>query len=56
MVKRKAVRKIKKAKFTTMICEDLLRGIKIQAIKEGRTVSEILNELIKEYLREKGAV
>ena len=31
-------------------------GIKIQAIKERRTVFEILNELIKEYLREKGAV
>lgn len=43
-----------KTKFTTMIENDLLREIKIAAIKEGRSVSDILCELIKAYLMKKG--
>lgn len=42
-----------KVKFTTMIDEEMLSAIKIQAIKEKRTVSDILNELIAEYLQKK---
>jgi hypothetical protein len=42
-----------KVKFTTMIDEDMLSAIKIQAIKEKRTVSSILNEIIAEYLQKK---
>ncbi len=45
---------MKKTKFTTMIENDVLLNIKIQALKEGRSVSDILNDLIKEYLKEKG--
>lgn len=44
---------MKKSKFTTMIEIELLDRIKIQAIKEKRTVSDILNDLIKDYLKEK---
>lgn len=43
-----------KAKFTTTIDRELIERIKIQAIKEHRTVSDILNTLISEYLKEKG--
>ena len=39
-----------KVKFTTTIDSSLLEQIKIQAIKEHRSVAEILEELIKEYL------
>ena len=42
-----------KVKFTTMIDEELLSSIKIQSIKEKRSVSDILNELIAEYLQKK---
>jgi hypothetical protein len=42
-----------KVKFTTMVYEELLSAIKIQAIKEKRTVSDILNEIISEYLQKK---
>lgn len=39
-----------KVKFTTTIDENLLEQIKIIAIKEKRSVSAILERLIKEYL------
>lgn len=42
---------MKKIKFTTMIYEDLLTQIKIIAIKQNRSVSDILNELIKSYIK-----
>lgn len=38
-----------KKKFTTSIESELLKKIKIQAIKENRSVSSILEQLIKEY-------
>lgn len=42
-----------KTKFTTMIEADLLEEIKIQAIKEKKSVSSILNDLISDYLKKK---
>lgn len=39
-----------KQKFTTTIDETLLEKIKIKSIREKRSVSEILEELITEYL------
>ena len=39
-----------KQKFTTTIDADLLEQIKIQAIKEKRSVSDILEDLIKNYI------
>lgn len=45
-----------KVKFTTMIDSVILEKIKIQAIKEKRSVSDILNELLKQYLIKKGEV
>ncbi len=42
-------------KFTTTIDADLIEQIKIQAIKEKRSVSVILEELITEYLSRKAA-
>lgn len=46
---------MKKVKFTTMIYEELVLKIKIQALKEGKSVSDILNELIENYLKKMGA-
>ena len=37
-------------KLTTYIEEKLINKIKIKAIEEGRSVADILNELIEEYL------
>lgn len=37
-------------KLTTYIEEDLIKRIKIKAIEEGRSVADILNELLEEYL------
>ena len=37
-------------KLTTYIEEDLIKRIKIKAIEEGKSVADILNELIEEYL------
>lgn len=42
-----------KKKFTTSIESELLKIIKIQAIKEGRSVSAILEELIEKYIASK---
>lgn len=41
-----------KQKFTTTLDSDILEQIKIQAIKEKRSVSDLLEELIKKYLEE----
>lgn len=41
---------MKKIKFTTTIEQELLEKIKIQAIKEHCSVSEILERLITQYL------
>lgn len=41
-----------KQKFTTNIDSELLEKIKIQAIKEKRSVSDLLEELIAKYLSE----
>ena len=38
-------------KLTTYIEEDLIKRIKIKAIEEGKSVADILNELIEEYLK-----
>lgn len=40
-------------KLTTYIEEDLIKRIKIKAIEEGRSVADILNELIEEYLNKR---
>jgi len=42
-----------KKKFTTTIDESLLKAIKIQAIKEGRSVSDIIEDLLRKYLDKK---
>lgn len=39
-----------KKKFTTTLEEDLLEQIKIRAIREKRSVAELLEELIRDYL------
>lgn len=39
-----------KVKFTTTVDKELLERIKIQAIKEHCSVSEILERLITDYL------
>ena len=39
-----------KKKFTTTVDEELLEKIKIQSIKEKRSVSDLLEELIRSYL------
>lgn len=39
-----------KHKFTTTIDSEVLEEIKIQAIREKRSVSDILEEVIKKYL------
>ena len=40
-----------KIKFTTTIDEYILEEIKILAVKEKRSVSAILEELIREYIK-----
>lgn len=47
---------MKKIKFTTTIDAKLLEEIKIQAIKEKRSVSDILENLILSYLAQKSSV
>lgn len=42
-----------KQKFTTTIDSELLKQIKIQAIKENRSVSVLLEQLIAEYVKRK---
>ena len=43
--------KKKKVKFTTTIDEELLKKIKVRAIQEGKNVNEIIEELLKKYLK-----
>ncbi len=44
-----------KQKFTTTIDIELLKQIKKRAIDENRSVSDLLEELIKEYLEKNAA-
>lgn len=46
---------MKKVKFTTSIDPEVLKRIKIQAVKEGRSVASILEFLIAQYLETKAA-
>ena len=43
--------KNKKVRFTTTIDEGLLKKIKVRAIEEGQNVNEIIEKLLREYLR-----
>lgn len=40
-----------RVKFTTNINEDVLKGIKKRAIEEGKNVNEIIEELLRKYLK-----
>lgn len=40
-----------KAKFTTNIDKELLDKTKIQAIREGKNVNEIIENLLQQYLK-----
>jgi len=41
----------KRIKFTTTIDEQLLKEIKIKAVKENKNVNAIIEELIIKYLK-----
>ena len=41
----------KRVKFTTTINEKLLEEIKIRAVREKRSVADIIDELFAKYLR-----
>lgn len=45
------MKKKKKVKFTTTIDEQLLKEIKIKAVKEDKNVNDIIEELIRKYLK-----
>lgn len=45
------MKKKKKVKFTTNIDERLLKKIKVKAIEEGKNVNEIIEKLLREYLK-----
>ena len=40
-----------KKPFTLRLESDLIQSIKIQAVKEGRHVNEIIESLLKDYLK-----
>lgn len=40
-----------KKRFTTTLDEELLKQLKIIAVQEDKTISEILEELIKEKIK-----
>ena len=42
--------------FTIRINTELHNRIRIQSIKENRSVSDIVNELIEQYLKSKGVL
>lgn len=42
--------KKKRKNFTIRMDAELAKDIKMQAIKENRSVSDIINELVKAYL------
>lgn len=42
-----------RSKFTTTLDNELIKAIKVQAIKENTDVSKILEKLIMEYLNKK---
>lgn len=44
-----------RVKFTTSLDNELKKKIKMQALREERSVSAILNDLIWEYLRQKAS-
>lgn len=39
-------------KFTTTLDEEIIKKIKIQAVKENTDVSKLLEKLIEKYLKE----
>lgn len=39
-------------KFTTTLDEEIIKKIKVQAIKENTDVSKLLEKLIENYLKE----
>ena len=39
-------------KFTTTLDEEIIKKIKIQAVKENTDVSKLLEKLIENYLKE----
>lgn len=39
-------------KFTTTLDEEIIKKVKIQAIKENTDVSKLLEKLIENYLKE----
>ena len=41
-----------RSKFTTTLDSELLKELKIQAIREGADVSKILEKLITKYLKQ----
>ena len=45
------MKKKKKVRFTTTIDEELLKKIKVKSIEEGKNVNEIIEELLREYLK-----
>jgi anti-sigma28 factor (negative regulator of flagellin synthesis) len=42
-------------KFTTTLDEELIKELKLQAIREGTDSNKIIEKLVKEYLKEKGS-
>lgn len=45
-----------KKKFTTTLNNDLVKRAKLQALKEDRSVADIIEELLVKYLKDKKAV
>jgi len=41
----------KKVKFTTTLDNDLIFQIKVKALSKGKDVNEVLEELLKEWLK-----
>lgn len=43
-----------RVKFTTTLSEQLLEALRIQAVKEKKSVNKILERLIEQYLKTLG--